>query len=153
MADCLAACASKHGFGYAKKLTEEVQPTGYAIVWRFYERQDQPFPLWQIGPGILAVNESASYEWNSYKRLCLQGAKALTKCYPRMQKFSLKPFYLELRYVDSFSFDEKAKENLIGFLNNNTFLSLTFPAFVPGKLKELTNAQLVLNFPVMAPPV
>jgi uncharacterized protein (TIGR04255 family) len=148
MADRFGALASDRGFGYAKKLTEDMQPTAYAIDWRFYERHDQPFPLWQIGPGILAVNESVSYEWNSYKKLCLRGARALAKCYPKMQKFSLKPFYLELRYVDSFSLDEKAKENLVGFLNSKTCLSLTLPAFVPEKLKELDNAQLVLNYPV-----
>jgi len=145
MADRFAMAASQHGFRFARKLSADPQATPHAISWRFYKQQEQPFPLWQIGPGILAVNESASYEWNSYKKLCLDAARTLIRCYPKMHKFRLEPFYLELRYLDSFSLDEKVNENLVGFLNNSTSLSLALPTFVPGRLKDLANGQLILS--------
>src|SRR2546425_5315525 len=48
VADRFAAAASKYGFGYAKRLSADPQVVPYSINLRFYERQDQPFPLWQV---------------------------------------------------------------------------------------------------------
>jgi uncharacterized protein (TIGR04255 family) len=148
MADRFADIASQHGFSVNKKMSPDPQSTAYSISWRFYKGQEQSFPLWQIGPGILAVNESASYEWTTYKKLCLDAVRALIRCYPRMRRFNLKPIHLELRYLDSFGLDEKANENLSDFLTRNTVLKFDLPNIVPGKLKDFTNGQLILNFPV-----
>ncbi len=152
MADRFGTAASEHGFSYPRKAQEEPTPFAqappYSIDWRFHERQDQPFPLWQIGPGVFAANDSASYEWNSFKKLCLQGARLLVHCYPKLRNFRWEPFHLELRYLDSFSLGTKADEDLVGFLNHNTSLSLTLPQLVSGRLTGLTNGQLVLNYAV-----
>lgn len=148
MADQFNIAASQNGFNFAKKLSNDPITPPHTISWRYYKQPDQPFPLWQIGPGIFAVNESTSYEWNSYKRLCLLAAKALTKCYPKMYQFELEPIRLELRYIDSFRADDKSSETLVSFLNENTALGIKLPSLVPGKLRGLANGQIVLNFPV-----
>jgi uncharacterized protein (TIGR04255 family) len=148
MADSFAELVAQLGFGYAKRLSDDSQVAPHSIAWRYYRNQEQPFPLWQIGPGILAVNESSSYEWVTYKKLCLDAFKVLKKCYPKMRRFDLKPFYLELRYIDSFGLDEKTNESLIDFLNKNTSLNVSLPFFISGKLQSIANGQLTLSFPV-----
>ncbi len=110
------------GFALRRPISDDpsVQPGGHSVGYRYYRGEGLPFPLWQIGPGIFACNESTNYEWLSFKQLCLQGLEALFNSYPRAKFLQINPMHLELRYVDVFDRDLLGHTNVLRFLAENT---------------------------------
>jgi uncharacterized protein (TIGR04255 family) len=130
LAEEFGAKAAQHGFKAARKMGAESLLLAHAIGVRFYKKEDQPFPIWQIGPGIFAANDSAAYEWHAFKKLVLDGTKLLLSCYPTMKSFSLVPNYLELRYIDSIDSSFIGNCDLIRFLNEDSSFRVKLPAFL-----------------------
>lgn len=104
-------------------------PGPYSIARRFYIAPEAEFPLLQIGPGIFAANQSADYDWPSFKRLIQDGLRALLSSYPRSAGFPMRPNYLELRYVDAFDASLVDTANLVQFINAGTSMRLDTPPF------------------------
>ncbi len=125
--------AKKRGFKVSKKKGMQGMLLSHNIALRYYKEENQPFPIWQIGPGIFAANESAAYEWNAFKKLILDGVKHLLSSYPKMKSFPLQPNHLELRYTDSIDSTFAGHQDLIGFLNEHTSLSMELPTFFAKK--------------------
>jgi len=100
---------------------------GHAIARRFYVAPDKEFPLLQIGPGIFASNQSSEYSWPSFKDQTLRGIKALLNSYPSLRSFSLKPIYLELRYIDAFDASLVGTIDFVQFLADGTTVELKPP--------------------------
>jgi uncharacterized protein (TIGR04255 family) len=77
------------GFGVIKDIADEpnkfVLP--YSVSRRFYAKQDFGFPLLQLGPGIFASNQTAEYEWKSFKKQSTLGTKYIVSSYPKLRSF------------------------------------------------------------------
>lgn len=147
LADAFADNAKKFGFTFIKKMADET--FGHAIDLRLYKGQEQSFPLWQIGPGIFACNESAAYEWGKFKKLALEGLKLALSDYPKMKSFSLKPVHIELRYIDSFDSSLLSYTDLTRFISEHTSLKIGLPAFLTRKpLSGPISGSLVFSSPV-----
>jgi uncharacterized protein (TIGR04255 family) len=122
--------AKRHGFPIQRDLSgQQPSPLGHSIQYRYFRAADVPFPLWQIGPGIFAYNESTDYEWNSYRESLQQALNALLTSYPKTKAFRMRPIHLELRYVDVFDHDLLGHTDLEKFLQRDTTLSIDINDF------------------------
>lgn len=86
---------------------------GYVVQHRFRKDQDK-WPLVQIGPGIITVNDTEGYTWPDFKERVIQAVNALFETYPD-SKTSLKLNRLLLRYIDAVAFDFE-KDDVFAFL-------------------------------------
>lgn len=149
LAETFSATAQKHGLSHVKKIGADAQLAAHSIGLRYYRSADQSFPLWQIGPGIFAANESAAYEWRSYKKFALDGVRALLRSYPKIKAFPLTFIQVELRYRDSFDSRYVAHKDILKFINEETSLRIQLPEFLVKKpLENLANAHLMFEFPI-----
>lgn len=116
-----SANSRRHGFTRHQQMHTEPSTIsgGWSVGHRLYKGED-PFPIWQIGPGIFACNESTNYRWDLYKKLCLRGLDVLNRSYPESKAAPMRPAYLELRYVDIFDEDLLGHSDLKRFLKEDT---------------------------------
>lgn len=121
--------AKKEGFGHVVNMATGGILVAHSIGYRYYQAPDKKFPIWQIGPGIFAVNESSGYEWSSFRKMVLRGVSVLISAYPRMKSFALVPDYLELRYIDIFDKELIGTVDLIEFVNSATSFKIQVPKF------------------------
>jgi len=86
---------------------------GYIVQHRFRKDRDK-WPLVQIGPGIITVNDTAGYVWEDFEKRIIQAVNVLFKVYPE-SKNNLKVNRLLLRYIDAITFDFE-KDDIFNFL-------------------------------------
>lgn len=126
--------AKLQGFGFRKEMEGgPAGPFGHNIHHRFCKSEDKLFPLWQIGPGIFACNESTDYEWGDFKSSLKNGLEALLSSYPKIESFPMRPVHLELRYIDGFSSDLIGHSDLLKFLGNDVNFDLKVNDFMRSK--------------------
>ena len=94
---------------------------GYVVQHRFRKGKDK-WPLIQIGPGIITLNDTENYTWENFKGRIEEILTTLFESYPDSEN-NLKINGLLLRYIDAISFDYK-KENLFNFLKKNLKVSI-----------------------------
>ncbi len=149
LVDNFTIAAEKHGFTATKKFGDVKLLMPHSVGFRYFKGPNQPFPIWQIGPGIFAANESTTYGWDSFKKMALDGFRRLFEAYPSMKTFKLRPLLLELRYIDSFDSELFVHEDVIRFLNEETALHIEIPSFVKKKQSERPpSVNLVFEFPL-----
>ncbi len=150
LADAFTDEAKKAGFGVVRDLHLPTEIAGQSVLKRFYKEKGRDYPLWQIGTGIFAVNESTEYEWDYFKELTLDAIRILMKCYPKMKSFSLIPSHLELRYIDVFDKELVGTLNLMKFSELATNISVDLANIFNDKKRfhELQAARLNLQFPI-----
>lgn len=145
--DEFTAKAAKRGFGFEKSVGSQEIKLANTIANRFYREEGELFPVWQVGPGIVASNESSSYEWETYKDSCLNCLHTYFDSYPRLNSFKLKPSHIELKYIDIFDLEDG--EGIIGFINAHTALNIELPAFFTDKPRVgKPAANIYFDFPL-----
>lgn len=85
----------------------------YVVRHRFRKERDK-WPLIQIGPGIITVNDTEGYVWEDFEKRIIQAVDTLFEIYPD-SKNNLKVNRLLLRYIDAIAFDFD-KDDIFGFL-------------------------------------
>ncbi len=151
LVDAFGREAAKDGFSHRREKsgTDANIIVGHSIRAQFLEAEDQPFPMFQIGPGVFASNDATDYEWNNFKKRTVKGIGHLLRSYPNMSSFSLRPVHLELRYTDSFDPDLIGHCDLLKFINNYTRFSIDIPKRVIGpKCEDINEGNIVLEFPI-----
>lgn len=123
------AAMENAGFAHRADLAHPTQTAPFGVVRRFYRNPESPFPLMQIGAGIFATNQSAKYEWASFRRQVLLGVRALLSSRPA-DLAPFEPGYLELRYVDVFTKDIIRDNSFFDFARNGTSLTFSLPDFL-----------------------
>lgn len=86
---------------------------GYIVQHRFRKDKDK-WPLIQIGPGIITVNDTEGYVWEDFEKRIIQAVNTLFEVYPESEN-NLKVNRLLLRYIDAFAFDFE-KDDIFNFL-------------------------------------
>ncbi|MCL5256581.1 MAG: TIGR04255 family protein [Chloroflexi bacterium] len=79
---------------------------------RFRVGKDQ-WPLIQIGPGVLSVNDTETYGWEDFSTRISSAVNVLCQTYPDRE--ALRFTELQLRYIDSIPFDYD-ENNVLDFL-------------------------------------
>lgn len=97
-----------------RQVPEELTP--YAIRHRFRAKENG-WPLTQLGPGILSVNETDAYAWDTFRPRVSDVIRKFFASYPN-QDASAQPTRLELKYLNAIPFDYREK-NLRSFIEES----------------------------------
>lgn len=73
------------------------------IVQHRFRAQPNAWPLVQLGPGILTINETAGYTWPDFQRRCEEAVRAFVDAYPAPDDLQIDS--LALRYIDAVPLD------------------------------------------------
>lgn len=65
------------------------------------------WPVTQLGPGILTVNETQDYHWDTFRERIAESLEAVFSSYP-MDVSQFSPLQVELRYINLIPFDKSA---------------------------------------------
>jgi len=95
---------------------------GQGVQHRF--RHKDQWPIIQLGPGILTVNDTAKYKWEDFEPRCVQAVKTLFEAHPKPD--ALKIDSLVLRYIDAVDFDY-TKNDLGAFLKEKMAIQCGLP--------------------------
>ncbi|MDI6769028.1 MAG: TIGR04255 family protein [Anaerolineales bacterium] len=98
---------------------------GYIVQHRFRVGQDQ-WPLVQVGPGLVTLNETKNYTWEEFEPRCQRLVDTLFETYPSEGQ-SLSIVNLQLRYIDAIPFDF-SRNDILAFITENLKINLSFPA-------------------------
>lgn len=83
------------------------------------------WPLVQVGPGILTINETEKYSWSDFQMNAQNVFSKLFEAHPKSAE--LKITSLVLRYINAIEFDY-AEKNIIKFLTEQLRTSISFPS-------------------------
>ena len=113
---------------------------GYVVQHRFRKGEDE-WPLIQIGPGIITLNDTDGYVWDDFEKRISRLLGILFEAYPDAEN-NLKVNRLLLRYIDAVDFDY-GKDDIFDFLKEKMKLNVE----IYEKLFEDTGAsKLPLGF-------
>ena len=82
------------------------------VVQHRFRKSENEWPLIQIGPGIITLNDTKDYIWEDFEQRIGKLLDAFFSTYPHIE--SLKINSLLLRYLDSVNFD--FSNNILDFL-------------------------------------
>lgn len=107
---------------------------GYMVQHQFRVREND-WPLVQVGPGIITLNETSAYTWNDFAPRARQVVSELYTAYP--DRDSLRINSLVLRYINAIEFDYE-KEDLVEFLHEKMKVASGLPEtlFVDDKVSR-----------------
>lgn len=84
----------------------------HVIQHRFRKGKNQ-WPLIQIGPGILTVNDTEGYIWEDFEKKIASAINTLLETHPDSERLKINS--LLLRYIDTLEFDFTS-DNIFDFL-------------------------------------
>jgi uncharacterized protein (TIGR04255 family) len=148
LVDAFTEGARKLGFPTRREMVPISHINGWQIFSRYYIADNQNFPIFQIGPGIFAANQSSEYDWISFRKLVRQGVELLLRAYPRMRNFPFSPIHIELRYIDVFDEGVIGSLDFIEFTNNATTMRISLPDPLSGIHTVAKSGRLGFSFPV-----
>lgn len=107
------------------------------VVQHQFRVSENNWPLIQLGPGIITVNDTAKYLWEDFYDRIKSAIDALYSSY-ESSKHELKPISLLLRYIDAIEFDFE-KDNVFDFLKDYLKTTIKFDAnlFEYTKVKDI----------------
>ena len=88
---------------------------GYIVQHRFRKDKDK-WPLIQIGPGIITLNDTEGYVWEDFEKRLYHMLNVLFDAYPDAED-NLKINWSLLRYIDAVDFNYE-ENNIFSFLSN-----------------------------------
>lgn len=109
----------KDKYGRHIQLPQAAMPielAGHVVQHQFRAEKDG-WPLIQIGPGIITLNETEKYIWKDFQYQVDELVNVLYDVYPNADE-NLKPTGLMLRYIDAYEFDFDS-ENIFEFLSKH----------------------------------
>ncbi len=93
------------------------------MVQHRFRTSDGGWPLIQVGPGLMTVNETDAYIWTDFKERCVRAVDWLFSAHPAKEQLMIQE--LTLRYIDAVNVDF-SQESVFEFLKDkmNTHISL-----------------------------
>ena len=97
------------------------------------------WPLIQLGPGLMTVNETEGYTWNNFKQRCDKAVMSLFNAHPAKGEFKVQD--LTLRYIDAVDVDFR-QESVFDFLQDKMKTSVSLPddLFIGGRVEKNPSA-------------
>jgi uncharacterized protein (TIGR04255 family) len=96
---------------------------GHAVQHRFRVRSSE-WPLIQVGPGVLTLNETQKYTWSDFGMRAKKAIDRLIEAHPSAGELRIES--VVLRYIDAVEFDYRADDPL-GFLREKLKLNVSLP--------------------------
>jgi uncharacterized protein (TIGR04255 family) len=100
-------------------IPEEMTP--YTVRHRFRTGENQ-WPITQLGPGVLTINETDKYEWRTFRPRVEESLRALFESFPT-EISPLKPTQVEIRYINMIPYDI-SNGNITGFLKEKLHIDI-----------------------------
>lgn len=125
--------------------------TAYTVRHQFRRGKGQ-WPLTQLGPGILTVNDTNGYTWDSFRPKVLDALDAIFNAYPA-DIHPFKPSSLRLRYIDAIDFSQETTDP-INFLEEYLHTRVVVEPLLfdnPGEASSVQQLRLSLTFPLTKP--
>ena len=100
-----------------------------------FRTSQEGWPLIQIGPGLMTVNETDGYTWSDFKQRCDKAVESLLSAHPAKEEFKVQD--LMLRYIDAVDMDF-SQESVFNFLQDKmkTRISLPDGLFADERVKK-----------------
>lgn len=114
----------KSEYPYYEQLPTVMMPddlAGYFVQYRFRKAKDM-WPLVQIGPGIITLNDTDNYHWEDFENRISFLINAFYDVYPDADN-NIKISELLLRYIDALEFNFE-NDNIFNFLKENLKLNI-----------------------------
>lgn len=132
--------------------TAQVPPamTIHMVRHRF-RRKKEGWPLVQIGPGILTINETEAYRWDEFSSRVKSALAKLYDAHPSRESINISQ--LLLRYINAIEFDYLSQD-LTALLSNKMRTQISIPRelFQQTPVRErLHGLNLQLTYPSEAP--
>ncbi len=124
--------------------------TGHRVQHRFRVGEDR-WPLLQLGPGILTVNDTGGYEWKDFEHRCVEAIDRFLDAYPNGQAPQAQK--LTLRYINAVPFNFRSAdvlEYMGSHLKTTLRLQETFFEKLPIQPMP-TSSRWNVSFPLKAP--
>ena len=104
----------------------------YMVRHRMRKAADK-WPLVQVGPGVITVNEGKEYSWDKFREEIIRFFEAFTDFYPA-STFPLNIIKTELRFINGIEIQEG--ENPLQFLSEklHTKIEMDSALFAPNKV-------------------
>ena len=104
-----------------------------------FRTSEEKWPLIQIGPGLMTVNETEGYTWSDFKQRCDKAVRSLFNAHPAKEQFNAQD--LTLRYIDAVDVDF-SRESVFNFLQDKMKTSIFLPdgLFSDGRVKKKPTA-------------
>ena len=131
----------KPEYPFYERLIQASMPeelAGYIVQHRFRAAENK-WPLVQVGPGILTLNETERYDYkNDFSDRIKNLISNFFISYPNRKNLRIKE--LTLRYIDSVEFDYE-KENALNFIRDKMKINIQIP-------ESFFDKTGVTNFPL-----
>lgn len=143
--------ASEAGFGWWEQLVGDDVPVflmPHAARQRFRVAEGK-WPLFQLGPGVMTVNQTAGYAWDDFQKHCVKAVECLTTAYSD-SPVPLKPQQYALRYIDS---DITNGEPFVEFLREKMGVDIRIPEQAKERCDlagEAIKTSLSMGFPLQS---
>jgi len=134
----------------ATQVPEEI--AAYTVRHQFRPRAEA-WPVLQLGPGVLTVNETKAYTWDAFSKHVARAIEALFEAYPRdlaSVSSPLKPVEVKLRYINVVKY-QPAEMPPLTFLRERLHIHIDVddPAFrATQKVTSANAASLNLTIPL-----
>ena len=89
-----------------------------------FRTSEAGWPLIQMGPGLMTVNETDGYNWSDFKKRCEKAVESLFNAHPAKQNFRVQD--VTLRYIDAVDVDFM-QESVFGFLQEKMKTTISLP--------------------------
>lgn len=111
--------------------------------WTKDETKDdnKTWPVIQVGPGIIAVNNTAGYHWSDFKDRISYLVGSFFKAHPNSDKLNLSKILL--KYVNAIEFDYD-QDNILAFLRDKLKISIDMTPIIPQD-EHVTLPPVALN--------
>ncbi len=101
----------------------QVHPEAGPFVVRHRMRKERNgWPLMQIGPGIITINDSKGYSWSNFRDLILKVMESIIDLYPT-GGFPLNFVKSEIRYINAIPFDVQ-REHALTYLSEKLHMKI-----------------------------
>lgn len=121
------------------------------VVRHRFRRKKEGWPLVQIGPGILTINETEAYHWSDFSSRVKSALAKLYDAHPSRESINISQ--LLLRYINALEFDYLSQD-LMAFLSKKmrTYVSVPRELFQQTPVGEKPHGlNLQLTFPAETP--
>jgi uncharacterized protein (TIGR04255 family) len=119
-----------------------------AVRHRFRKEKDA-WPLTQLGPGVLTVNDTDGYTtWKDFLPRITNAVSALAKVYNKAEPFTRA----ELRYINAVEFDPQ-RQPFARFVQQNLHTSIALPRLSDGEgaTSDVANANITAQVNLKRP--
>jgi uncharacterized protein (TIGR04255 family) len=88
-----------------------------------FRTKENGWPLIQIGSGMLSVNSTSEYEWENFKKRCIDALEKFLEVYPVGDQIES----INLSYINALDFDY-SKEDILDFLKTKMGVDVSLPS-------------------------